>query len=104
MTRVWLGFIAVTVLIFLLVPVFIVVPMSFSAATYLEFPPQEWSLRWYQAYFGSIEWMAATRTVLAAAVATVIIATPIGFAGLLHRQTPGRPAECPVRLPAGTSS
>jgi putative spermidine/putrescine transport system permease protein len=81
MTRIWLGIVATAVLIFLLVPVFIVVPMSFSDASYLEFPPRAWSLRWYDAYFGSIEWMAATRTSAAAAVCTVLIATPIGFAG-----------------------
>jgi len=80
-SRAWLGIVAFAVLAFLLVPVVIVVPMSFSDASYLEFPPRAWSLRWYQAYFGSIEWMAATRTSFAAAFCTVLIATPIGFAG-----------------------
>ncbi|WP_321573492.1 ABC transporter permease, partial [Geminicoccus flavidas] len=75
-----LGILTAAVLLFLLVPVFIVVPMSFSDATYLEFPPRAWSLRWYEAYFGSLEWMAATRTSFAAALCTVVLATPIGFA------------------------
>ena len=52
--------------------------MSFSDAAYLEFPPKEWSLRWYREYFGSIEWMAATRTSILAAVLTTLIATPVG--------------------------
>ena len=67
------------VLAFLLVPVFVVVPMSFSASNYLQFPPSEWSLRWYQAFFGSFEWMRAAKNSLIVAIATVLIATPIGF-------------------------
>ena len=31
--------------VFLVLPSLIVVPMSFSGAQYLEFPPREWSLR-----------------------------------------------------------
>lgn len=75
------------VLAFLLIPVFVVVPMSFSASNYLQFPPSEWSLRWYQAFFGSFEWMRAAKNSLIVAIATVLIATPIGFlaAYKLHR-------------------
>jgi putative spermidine/putrescine transport system permease protein len=73
-----LGAFGVAVLAFLILPTLIVIPMSFSDAQYLEFPPQSWSLRWYREYFGSAEWMAATRTSLIAAVLTVLIATPLG--------------------------
>ena len=41
--RLWLYAIAALVLAFLIVPTLIVVPMSFSGAQYLEFPPREWS-------------------------------------------------------------
>ena len=51
----------VGVLVFLVLPIFIVVPMSFSASRFLAFPPPSWSLRWYAEYFGSAEWMLATR-------------------------------------------
>lgn len=74
----WLAVIGTTVLFFLILPTLIVIPMSFSDAAYLEFPPKEWSLRWYREYFGSIEWMAATRTSIIAAVLTTLIATPVG--------------------------
>jgi putative spermidine/putrescine transport system permease protein len=75
----WLNPFAIVVVIFLLAPVFVVIPMSFSDSNYLEFPPRVWSLRWYHAYFDSREWMAATRTSLLAAFSTVLLATPIGF-------------------------
>ncbi len=74
----WLTAVGIAVLFFLIVPTLIVIPMSFSGASYLEFPPTSWSLRWYHNYFGSDEWMAATRTSLIAAGFTVVIATPIG--------------------------
>lgn len=91
--RWWLAAFAGLVLVFLLTPVFIVVPMSFSGANYLEFPPRIWSTRWYEAYFSSREWMAATRTSLSVALCTVIIATPAGFlAAYAIRHSKARPA------------
>ena len=56
--RAWLYVLVAAVLLFLIVPMLIVVPMSFSGSEYLEFPPREWSLRWYASYFNSPEWMA----------------------------------------------
>ena len=75
--RLWLYFISGLVIIFLIVPTFIVIPMSFSASQYLEFPPESWGIRWYENYFGSSEWMNATWVSLKAAVITVLITTPI---------------------------
>lgn len=74
----WLTAVGIAILFFLIVPTLIVIPMSFSGASYLEFPPTSWSFRWYREYFGSEEWMSATQTSLIAAFLTVCIATPIG--------------------------
>jgi len=49
-------------LVFLMVPLLIVVPMSFSSAKALTFPPPSLSLRWYEAFFGDPRWMAAMWT------------------------------------------
>jgi putative spermidine/putrescine transport system permease protein len=35
------------VLLYLVLPILIVVPMSFSSARFLTFPPPSLSLRWY---------------------------------------------------------
>ena len=61
-------------------PTIIVIPMSFSASQYLEFPPREWSLRWYEHYLNSPEWIQATWTSLKAGFFTMCLATPIGTA------------------------
>ncbi|MCY3985055.1 MAG: ABC transporter permease [Roseovarius sp.] len=76
--RIWLYLLAVVVMLLLVAPTLIVIPMSFSDSQYLEFPPENWSLRWYRFYFSSNEWMLATRTSFAAAFLTMIVATPIG--------------------------
>ncbi len=92
--RAWLLVLAALVLAFLVLPVLIVLPMSFSDSQYLEFPPRAWSLRWYRTYLGSPEWMAATRTSLLVALLTTLLATPLGVAAAygLHL-APGRAAR-----------
>ena len=84
----WLS---VAVLLFLILPTLIVIPMSFSASSYLEFPPREWSLRWYREYWESDAWRDATITSIKAAVLTTLIATPLGTAAAygLHKLTGG---------------
>ncbi|MBV8650139.1 MAG: ABC transporter permease [Alphaproteobacteria bacterium] len=76
--RLWLYVIAALVIAFLVLPTIIVIPMSFSAAQYLEFPPKEWSLRWYASYLNSPRWMQATATSLKAGGLTALVATPLG--------------------------
>ncbi|MCP5012160.1 MAG: ABC transporter permease, partial [Aestuariibacter sp.] len=78
--RLWLYILAVLIMIFLVIPTLIVIPMSFSASQYLEFPPREWSLRWYEFYFNSASWMQATATSFKAAILTMLVATPVGVA------------------------
>jgi putative spermidine/putrescine transport system permease protein len=68
------------VLLYLILPVLIIVPMSFSSARFLTFPPPSLSLRWYQDYVGNPAWMQATRVTLTVATLTVLIATPLGVA------------------------
>jgi putative spermidine/putrescine transport system permease protein len=77
-SRLWLYGLSVLVLAFLALPTLIVIPMSFSQSQYLEFPPREWSLRWYEAYFSSSSWMAATATSFKAGFCTALLATPMG--------------------------
>ena len=75
--RLWLYALAVLVMVFLVIPTLLVIPMSFSNAQYLEFPPREWSLRWYHSYFASASWMQATATSLKAGFLTAMVATPL---------------------------
>lgn len=76
--RLWLYALAALVIAFLMLPTIIVIPMSFSSSQYLEFPPPQFSLRWYANYIHSDAWLQATATSLKAALATVAVATPLG--------------------------
>jgi len=67
-------------LLYLILPVLIIVPMSFSSTRFLTFPPPALSLRWYQDYIGNAAWMQATRVTFTVAALTVVIATPLGVA------------------------
>lgn len=68
------------VLAFLMLPLLVIVPISFSSARFLSFPPPGFSLRWYQEFFGNPAWMQATKVSLTVAVLTMLIATPLGVA------------------------
>lgn len=76
--RLWLYVLCALVIVFLVAPTLLVIPMSFSDSRYLTFPPESWSLRWYEAYFNSIEWREATFVSFNAAFWTTILATFTG--------------------------
>jgi putative spermidine/putrescine transport system permease protein len=63
---------------FLIVPVLVVVPMSFSSSRYLQFPPPGLSLRWYANYLGDPEWTGATVRSLVVATLVTAICTVVG--------------------------
>ena len=75
-----LAVLGIAVLVFLVMPIFIVVPMSFSATRFLSFPPTALSTRWYLEFFGSPEWTRAAWVSLQIAFVTCLLATPIGIA------------------------
>lgn len=76
--RLWLYLYTALVIGFLVSPILLVIPMSFSGGDFLEFPPSSWSLRWYRAYLTSEEWWEATIVSARAALLTAIVAPPIG--------------------------
>ena len=83
------------VLIYLVFPVFVVAPVSFSSAKYLQFPPPGWSLQWYQNYFERPGWVPATIVSFQVAIITTLLATTLGTAAslaLVRGRFPGRNA------------
>ena len=70
--------IAGAILAFLILPSLLVVPMSFSATTFLRFPPSGFSLRWYEAYFSDPGWVDATLFSLQIAFMTTVASAVIG--------------------------
>ena len=76
----WIGLRAFcgAVLFFLLLPILVIVPLSFSDSSFLSYPISNWSLRWYHELFASAEWGRATRTSFIVAPLATIIATALG--------------------------
>ena len=66
------------VLVFLVAPVLVIVPVSFSSAQYLSFPPPGFSLHWYERFFGNQEWLASVWVSLE--VATLSSMLTVGLA------------------------
>ena len=91
--RLWLYVVALVIMLLMVIPTVIVVPMSFSDSQYLEFPPSNWSLRWYDEYFGSAKWMRCTITSLHIGVLTMIVATPLGTMAAYALYVSGHPAS-----------
>ncbi|MFT4193219.1 ABC transporter permease [Ottowia sp.] len=76
--RLLVGACGVLVLLFLCTPILIVVPMSFSDRSTLQFPPQGFSLRWYRAFADSPVWTEALWTSLQLALYSSVIALVLG--------------------------
>lgn len=67
----------VLVLFYLVLPTLVIIPLSFSASTYLQFPPAEWSLKWYEQLAQS-QYVVAFANSLKIGVPAALLATIIG--------------------------
>ena len=67
-----------SVLVFLLVPIFVIIPLSFSSSSFLSYPIPGWSLRWYNELFASEDWARAARNSFIVAPLATLIATSLG--------------------------
>lgn len=65
--------------LFLLAPILIVVPLSFSNDSYLTFPPHSWGMRWYAAMMANPELIGALRVSLGIACIVTLIGLLAGL-------------------------
>ena len=66
------------VLAFLLMPVIVIIPLSFSDSSFLAYPIEGWSLRWYREMFASDDWARATKNSFIVAPLATLLATALG--------------------------
>lgn len=74
-----LKLLALAAFVFLLAPVLIVLPLSFSGDPYLAFPPGSWSTRWYGAIFANAKMIDAFFVSLALAGAVTVISLAVAL-------------------------
>ncbi|TMH13922.1 MAG: ABC transporter permease [Betaproteobacteria bacterium] len=68
----------VGVLVFLLLPILVIMPLSFSDSSFLVYPIPGWSLKWYENLFTSAEWSRAAKNSFIVAPSATVIATVLG--------------------------
>lgn len=61
--------------LFLLLPLIVIVPMSFSSSLTLEFPPRSWSVTHYMTFLSSSAWWRATRNTFQIGALAALLAT-----------------------------
>ncbi|RQH13051.1 ABC transporter permease subunit [Bradyrhizobium sp. RP6] len=75
-----MGGLVITILI---LPIIVVMIISFSSASYLTFPPPGFSFRWYEQFFSDSNWMRAFWTSLVVAAMSAGIAIVLGASAAL---------------------
>ena len=68
----------VLVFVFLLAPIIIIIPISFSSSSLLNYPLPGLSLRWFEVIFTPYPWMLSLRNSVVIASATTVLATSLG--------------------------
>ena len=65
-------------LLFLVLPILVIIPLSFSDSSFLSYPMPGFSMRWYQNLFQSDEWMRAAKNSFIVAPMATLLATVLG--------------------------
>lgn len=78
--------------VFLLLPIVIVIPMSFGTGSFPTFPPAEYGIRWYRNFLGDPKWMAALWQSLKIGAMVTLVSMLLGATAALgvYKMRPGR--------------
>ncbi len=84
------------ILLFLIMPILVIIPLSFNAEPYFTYPMPGFSLRWYEDFFvgeQSAVWQLAIKNSVIVAIFATFIATALGTiaaVGLSNARLPGK--------------
>jgi putative spermidine/putrescine transport system permease protein len=93
MSGVALATLTALVLAFLVAPILIIVPLSFSSGSFFYYPLPGFSLRWYEDFFTSSFWLPSVRNSLVVGTSATVLATTLGTLaalGLWRARFPGQ--------------
>jgi putative spermidine/putrescine transport system permease protein len=91
-----LSAVAALVALWLVAPMLVVIPTSFTGLETFQFPPPRWSTHWYGSFVHDPAWMHALLTSLEIAVIVTGIATALGTAAALALAKARPVARIPV--------
>ncbi len=83
--------VASAVLLFLVLPLLVIFPLSFSKDPFFTFPIREFSTRWYADFFQNGRWTSSVWNSAVAACASTALATVLGTLAALGINRPGFP-------------
>jgi putative spermidine/putrescine transport system permease protein len=81
MERIWyyaFRVLCALILLFLVVPILVIMPLSFNADSFLMYPMAGFSLRWYAEFFHSATWRLALKNSLIVSPAATVLAVALG--------------------------
>ncbi|MGW9021453.1 ABC transporter permease [Leucobacter chromiiresistens] len=82
-TRVVLWAFSVLVAFWLIAPTLVVIPLSFTGKASFAFPPETWSLQWYESFFSNRAWTSALTNSLLVGLLVALLATVLGLLAAL---------------------
>ena len=89
---------AVVVLLFLMLPILVIIPLSFNAEPYfsftdgmLAFDPEAYSTRWYVEIFTDLKWTLSIQNSFIIGIAAAIVATILGTIAAVGLASPVMP-------------
>ena len=71
------------ILLFLIAPIIIVFPMSLGTSPFLKFPPDSYSLRWFESFFSDPKWVRSIWNSLKAASVATPLSVVLGSAAAI---------------------
>ncbi|WP_250523494.1 MULTISPECIES: ABC transporter permease [unclassified Caballeronia] len=91
------------VLLFLLLPLLVIIPLSFSSGSYLtltqemiRFEPNAYSLKWYQEFFASETWHRAVANTMIVGISTTVLSSSLGTAAAIGLADNNLPLRGPI--------
>ena len=92
-TRLGLNALTGAVLLFLVAPILVIVPLSFSSGSFFYYPLPGFSRRWYEDFFTSSFWLPSLKNSLIVGVSATVLATSLGTLaalGIWRARFPGQ--------------
>jgi putative spermidine/putrescine transport system permease protein len=81
------------ILLFLIMPIIVIIPLSFNSDSFLMYPMSGFSLRWYDEFFGSDVWRTALKNSMIISPLATVLAVVLGTLasiGLVRANFPGK--------------
>lgn len=94
--RIWyvtLRVICCLIFAFLIVPIIVIIPLSFNSEPYFTYPMPGFSLRWYEGFFTSPQWLLGLQNSIIVGIFATLVATVLGTLaalGLNRAEYPGK--------------